>query len=397
MVGRDSADAVLDGPDRKRRRCNESVARRLPTLNERVQAKYQGADGGVNWFDGVVTRVREDGTCDLRYDDGDEEEGVEARFIRTNERFTKAIASEAKTAIEERNEPVVMSAADVATEAAEVASSADEEQRADAADERENSIETTEQRAGASMELQAADAPVELHCLGELIGTYATLEEAAVAYRHELEAADGYRELSMTWNRLKLHPSIACDTGFRGVQRSHKCKNYVAIHAKTYLGSFVTVDAAAKAYARHVASVNPRPDTDLVLRPGLELYRSTRSETGFTGVFKMRSGRFQARLGEVNLGTFATVEAAAIAYALRRPPLDEDEPVAEGLELITSTTSSTGFKGVTKLDLKYVAKYDRILLGRFRTAKAAAAAYARYVQDPAYRKRSRWDGHQRRT
>ena len=37
---------------------------------QRVRAKYLGDIGGVNWFDGVVTAARRDGTFDLNYDDG---------------------------------------------------------------------------------------------------------------------------------------------------------------------------------------------------------------------------------------------------------------------------------------------------------------------------------------
>jgi hypothetical protein len=53
-----------------------------PILGDRVRGKYQGQIGGRNWFDGVVTAVHEDGTCDLHYDDGDCEERVAPRFIK---------------------------------------------------------------------------------------------------------------------------------------------------------------------------------------------------------------------------------------------------------------------------------------------------------------------------
>ena len=409
--GHEGANAMLDGQgqERKRKRRDESVARRLPTLAERVQGKYQGADGGLNWFYGVVTRVREDGTCDIRYDDGDEEEAVEARFIRTREHFTKAIASQEappstppstplSTRAEGREEPAAVSTADDATGAVEGASAADQDERHEAGEPKHRTEPTEPTGADVFMGLPAAEAPVELHSLGGLVGTYATPEDAAAAFRQELAAEDGHRELSMTWGRLRLHPSLACETGFRGVQRSHKCKSFVAIYSQTYLGSFATAGQAAKAYARHAANVNPRPDSNLVLRPGVELYRTSRNETGFTGVFCTPSGRFRAHCGEARLGTFATAEAAAIAYANCRPPpkVDEDWPVEEALELITSDASSTGFKGVCKSFDTYVAKYDRTVLGRFRMAEAAAAAYARHVQDPAFRKRSRWDGHDRK-
>ncbi|KOO35483.1 hypothetical protein Ctob_011943 [Chrysochromulina tobinii] len=50
-----------------------------PMLGDRVRGKYQGQIGGRNWFDGVVTAVHEDGSCDLHYDDGDCEERVAPR------------------------------------------------------------------------------------------------------------------------------------------------------------------------------------------------------------------------------------------------------------------------------------------------------------------------------
>jgi len=53
-----------------------------PKVGDRIQGKYQGQIGGRNWYDGVVTAVHEDGTCDLHYDDGDHEERVAPRFIK---------------------------------------------------------------------------------------------------------------------------------------------------------------------------------------------------------------------------------------------------------------------------------------------------------------------------
>ena len=66
-----------------------------PKLGDRVRGKFQGQIGGRNWFDGVVTAVYEDGTCDLDYDDGDNEERVAPRFV-------KAMADDE---IEDREEP----------------------------------------------------------------------------------------------------------------------------------------------------------------------------------------------------------------------------------------------------------------------------------------------------
>jgi hypothetical protein len=55
------------------------------TVGERVQGKFQGALGGVNWFDGCVTALHSEcGACDIMYDDGDSEERVSARFIKVS-------------------------------------------------------------------------------------------------------------------------------------------------------------------------------------------------------------------------------------------------------------------------------------------------------------------------
>ncbi|CAM9486376.1 unnamed protein product, partial [Sphacelaria rigidula] len=44
-----------------------------------IEARYRG---GSKWYDGVVKKAHSDGTFDIRYVDGDEEGGVEARFVR---------------------------------------------------------------------------------------------------------------------------------------------------------------------------------------------------------------------------------------------------------------------------------------------------------------------------
>jgi hypothetical protein len=100
---------------------------------------------------------------------------------------------------------------------------------------------------------------------------------------------------------------------------------------------------------------------------GLELMPSSRSETGFKGVRK-DNGKFAAQIRENgkqrHLGLFATPEEAALCYARHvgaeraaaeargDGPLTADEAraaaAAEGLELMPSSRSETGFKGVNK-------------------------------------------------
>ena len=101
-----------------------SAAGRVATINERVQGKFQGADGGVNWFYGVVSNVRDNGTCDIHYDDGDDEEGVESKFIKVY--VSRAEEDMANATVEEREALAAVVAAETAAavaaaEAAEVA------------------------------------------------------------------------------------------------------------------------------------------------------------------------------------------------------------------------------------------------------------------------------------
>lgn len=45
-----------------------------------IEAQFQGVEG--IWYPGKITRVNDDGTFDVVYDDGDKEYGVEAEHIR---------------------------------------------------------------------------------------------------------------------------------------------------------------------------------------------------------------------------------------------------------------------------------------------------------------------------
>ena len=58
-------------------------------------AAMVSAASGLNWFDGVVRAVHEDGTCDLHYNDGDYEEQVAPQ-----PQFGKLLATAAATAAE---------------------------------------------------------------------------------------------------------------------------------------------------------------------------------------------------------------------------------------------------------------------------------------------------------
>ena len=56
---------------------------RVAQVGERVQGKYEGKEGGVNWFYGYVTSVDvATGCVGIKYDDGDKEEGVQPKFVK---------------------------------------------------------------------------------------------------------------------------------------------------------------------------------------------------------------------------------------------------------------------------------------------------------------------------
>ena len=136
---------------------------------------------------------------------------------------------------------------------------------------------------------------------------------------------------------------------------------------------------------------------------GLSLHLSSSNSTGYMGVRKHLSGRFQAQRkmdGRADyLGTFGTAVEAAVAYARSlgeyQPPAVATE--AEGLRLHLSSRNRTGYKGVhihkwlmasaermdapprVLLGLPFFAQVGRNVLGSYATAVEAAVAYARAV------------------
>eukprot|EP00939_MAST-03C_sp_MAST-3C-sp1_P004159 g4159.t1 len=65
--------------------------------DQKVKAKY----AGKKWFPGAVKRVREDGTYDIIYDDGDTEKRVKAEWVRALEENEEASASTSSAAFSE--------------------------------------------------------------------------------------------------------------------------------------------------------------------------------------------------------------------------------------------------------------------------------------------------------
>jgi len=229
---------------------------------------------------------------------------------------------------------------------------------------------------------------------------------------------------------LTLLKSESSNTGYKGVTfMSSRSRPYQAQvrHGgeKVTLGSFATAEEAALAYARspeaQAAAAAPRAPPPMTAEEalrqaeaeGLTLLKSEGSNTGYKGV-RFVSGRrkpYQAEVrrggNSVNLGTFATAEEAALAYARlpeaqaavaaaaatpAPPPMTAEEALrqaeAEGLTLVRSESSNTGYKGVIfyhagshgRKTNGFLAQVWRggkqVTLGTFATAEEAALAYA---------------------
>eukprot|EP00900_Chrysochromulina_parva_P009099 jgi/Chrpa1/18190/Chrysochromulina_OHIO_Genome00023911-RA len=141
---------------------------------------------------------------------------------------------------------------------------------------------------------------------------------------------------------------------------------------------------------------------------GLELVPSTSGETGFKSVTKHVCGKYEVRIQDNRkkcyLGIFATPEEAALCYARHigakraaaeaaaargKGPqsLTADEAraaaAAEGLELVPSSNSETGFRGVQKHYGKFALRFKEYgvlrYFGSFATPEEAALCYARHI------------------
>jgi len=230
---------------------------------------------------------------------------------------------------------------------------------------------------------------------------------------------------------LTLLRSESSNTGYRGVGfTSGRAKPY---HARVWrggenvsLGFFTTAEEAALAFARTpeaqaavaAAAAPPEPPpmtAEEALRQaeaeGLTLLRSSSSRTGYKGVsFKsnMKTRPYHVHVKrsgkQVTLGYFATAEEAALAYARTPeaqaavtaaaappapPPMTAEAALrlaeAEGLALVRSENTATGYKGVSWLKRPGATPYHAQVwrggkdttLGMFATAEEAALAYAR--------------------
>ena len=301
------------------------------------------------------------------------------------------------------------------------------------------------------------------------LGAFATAEEAALAFARDVAANGpaGFDAWSSSgWSKdphkdapppmtaeeamraveaegLTLHLAPEISSGYRGVIRRDKSKTkpwYVQVsrnHTQKMLGSYVTKEEAALAYARDIAQYGPTglsasqkalavlaERKDLTAEEalqqaeaeGLTLERNG-SKAGYRGVATKTSGnqtrpysvRVERNGAATFLGNFATPEEAALVYARetvckptqlqkRRaanplpPMLTAEEALqeaeAEGLTLVR-TDGISGFKWVQWQDNypsgPYRASFwlngKTLTVGHFKTGEEAALTVARYRRD----------------
>ena len=265
------------------------------------------------------------------------------------------------------------------------------------------------------------------------IGRYASLIEAAVAYAQYREQIDGddsqeakakaaskaAAEKLVKDTGLKLWTSKACRSGYLGVQvHESRGRNgappetkYSAQHHTNRLGLFHSAIEAAVAYAQHRLEIDKPKEAEaaakakakaaaekLVARTGLKLFKSSMNATGYLGV-QPQAERFVASLKDHRIGVFDSAIEAAVAYAKYKQKDEAKQLEAEravqaelrkaaaarglttevdGLQLLLSPTSNTGYLGVVESSGgRFTARHGNDKLGIFNTVLEAAVAYAR--------------------
>ena len=192
----------------------------------------------------------------------------------------------------------------------------------------------TIQKDGKQCKLSFATPEEAALCVARFLGAQGAAEQAAVARataarpppmtRSEALAAAAAEGLTLL--------TSSSGTGFKGVTTAgKKYKASCSVPGTRdlkHLGTFECAEAAALRYARYLGRERVAAQVEDALRPqltvedvlalaareGLCLVRST-NETGFKGVKKNRKTKYQAHFGDEYLGSFPTVEEAALVYA----------------------------------------------------------------------------------
>ena len=104
-------------------------------VGAKVQAKYMATSAGVrcpgDWFAGKITKVNQDGTYNVAYDDGDIENAVLARYIKAadgaqNKRPAEQLPPEAEGSRRARKRPAVERQQPVVPEATKMSDDEDQ-------------------------------------------------------------------------------------------------------------------------------------------------------------------------------------------------------------------------------------------------------------------------------
>ena len=165
------------------------------------------------------------------------------------------------------------------------------------------------------------------------IGTYDTAKEAAKAYdkeaiklRKPLSSLNHPKKAPVGYTPMQQALRSRNTVGYRGVSKNtKKFQAYITIDGKyTHIGRYDTAKDAAVAYDHAVLKANKPtsllnfPDMvhNLDVEPKRKKYK--RSSTGYRGVTKLPTGKFQVQFTinskRVTIGGFVTAKEAALAY-----------------------------------------------------------------------------------
>lgn len=397
-----------EAPVEKRQRLDVTPPAALTPVvsGQRVRGKFQGADGGANWYCGTVTAVHGNGNVDIKYDDGDFESAVAPRFVR---------------ALKEQSLPMAVAAPYAATALVELdkthaAWPQREDARLSSDSTRAAEPAATARARRVAGEGSAATPPPPPATAPLQAPLHVASTQPLILAPHDR------RRLPSRTGYLNVHPTTSSTLPF--------CTKVLTVDGKhVELGRFATALEAAEAYTAHHhthggARVPRPPPVSLAsveataAAEGLQLLRSARGYTGYKWVYRKcepHGGHRKTFDASVN-GTFlrgscATAHEAALEVARYLGPaavaqiaaeeeteaarlgevaLSREEVLrqaaAEGLSLLPASSSATGFRGVGKRVAEprtghrdYTANAMSKYLGTFFSAEEAALAVARYL------------------